>query len=209
MGRFTNLKAYPQGWWYHGYKEPRNSVRAGAFLHGHDAEVKAVNWLVKSLIDEAADEGMSYAGWQARAANLTGEVWIYASQGPCHSCRRVIARLSRDMPNVTFIVGYVARDPNRPYILKEGEEFMLYGRYGYEQGIKSESGAQYGVSVTNGNVRGFYIERTLPEDPPGGELEESDPASDFAESGSEDEYYEGLVAAYEDELANESEEDDV
>jgi hypothetical protein len=164
--------------WYEAKPEPSASPRAGQKLHGHDAEVKAVNYLANAIVDRWPAAGTtSQAAWQAIAQNFVGEVHLGCSQGPCHSCRWVIRQISSDIPQVTFLVSYTAKDVHRPTTLMEGTQVSLYGEYGYQMARLSETTTAWAVRVVAGNETGYSIPRKdFPQDPPGGEL-----ADDFDE----------------------------
>jgi len=164
--------------WYQAKPEPQNSPRAGERLHDHDAEVKAVNYLANAIVDQWPDADTTDQGaWQTIAGNFVGDVHLGCSQGPCHSCRWVIRQISRDMPQVTFLVSYTARDVNTPTTLLEGTKVSLYGEYGYQMAKLSETRTAWAVTVMAGAETGYSIPRKdFPQDPPGGE-----PADDFDE----------------------------
>jgi hypothetical protein len=44
----------------------------------------------------------------------------------------VIRQISSDIPQVTFLVSYTAKDVHRPTTLMEGTTVSLYGEYGYQ-----------------------------------------------------------------------------
>jgi hypothetical protein len=169
---FTSEKPkVPQSRWYESKAEPTASPRAGEYLHRNDAEVKAVDYLANAIVEQWSAAGTTdQAAWQRFAANLGGEVTMGCSQGPCHSCRWVIRQISKDLSAVTFTISYTARDIYRPTTLKEGTKVSLYGEYGYQMALLSESNTRWAVTVVAGVEKGIAIpKKVFTADPPGGE----------------------------------------
>ncbi|WP_432021034.1 hypothetical protein [Streptomyces sp. 1222.5] len=155
--------------WYPNKPEPPASVRTqrakeawlaidpakrGEFaaprFHYDDAEYKAIDWLCASIVEAYPAAGTpDWDTWRKEAEGIDGEVNIWSSQGPCHSCRWVFRLASRDMIGVEFHVAYRSARPGYPVDLKENTENLpdgtkgkLYGQYGYQMALPRE-GQEY------------------------------------------------------------------
>ncbi|MBB5889970.1 deaminase domain-containing protein [Kutzneria kofuensis] len=97
------------------------------YFHMWDPDAQLFDWLANEVFEYyEADPDAYFDG----AAGATGTITVVDDQGPCHSCRSVIAQFKREFPKVAITVKYATGDTNRA----TRAAGVGKGIYGYDKG---------------------------------------------------------------------------
>jgi len=99
------------------------------YFHMWDPDAQLFDWLANEVFDHYQNDPDAYYD---NVGLATGTVAVVDDQGPCHSCRSVIAQFKREFKKVTITVQYTTGDRLRPTVPAGTGS----GIYGYDKGAE-------------------------------------------------------------------------
>jgi len=101
------------------------------YFHMWDPDAQLFDWLANEVFDHYDNDPEAYYDNVGKA---TGTITVVDDQGPCHSCRAVIAQFKREFANVKITVRYATGDKLRA----TRPAGTGKGIYGYDSGATHE-----------------------------------------------------------------------